>query len=225
MALVSLVDATTPAPSARHDPSERRLTDFGHEAGMADWAPDGRRLAFVSQKPDSPGVLTTWILGFDADRGTLTSARPLTLPDGVSGTETIAWSPDGTSLAIEASTDPERPGARTLWIVPVDGGQARRVLDYQSVTFGGVDWSPDGRALIYGALVGERMQVFAADVRTGEARQLTSDPAASLFLPQVSPDGRWIAATATRHVRRVVSVRLDGPRIALALGDDDRCRE
>lgn len=181
--------------------TERRLTDFGHEAGMADWAPDGRRLAFVSYEKAKPETLQTWIVTIDPDTGARLGATRLALPLGIRSTETIAWSPDGATLAIESKTeDAER---HALWLLTLASGQATRLTEHPTATFGGIDWTPDGKTVVYGALAAERMQVFALDIAGGAPRQLTSSEA-SVFLPQVSPDGRWIAATTMRHVRRIL---------------------
>lgn len=181
--------------------SERRLTDFGHESGMAAWAPDGRRLAFVSYDKHAPTTLQTWILTIDLETGALTDASRLALPPSISSTETIAWSPDGETLAIESKTT---PGTHALWLLSLQTGQARRLSEHSTATFGGVNWTPDGTTIVYGALAGDRMQLFSTPVGGGASRQLTRSEA-SVFLPQVSPDGRWIAATAMRHTRRVIS--------------------
>jgi Tol biopolymer transport system component len=86
-----------------------------------------------------------------------------------------------------------------------DGAAARKIVDYPMRTYGGVDWTPDGKTLIYSALSGTRMQLFAIPAAGGIPRRLTS-ATEHLLHPQVSPDGRWIAATRLTHrieVRRM----------------------
>jgi Tol biopolymer transport system component len=180
--------------------TERRLTEFGHEAGMADWAPDGRRLAFVSYPRPGPSSLRTYVVSIDPDSGRSTGTSMLPLPDGVISTETLAWSPDGRSLAIESKTTGPN---HALWLLDLASGTGRSLLQYPSPTFGGVDFTPDGRRLVFGALLDERMQVYVLDLESNSVRPLTR-AADGAFLPQVSPDGRWVAATSIRHVRQVM---------------------
>jgi Tol biopolymer transport system component len=179
--------------------TERRLTDFGHEAGMADWAPDGRRLAFVSHPAPGLSSLRTYIVSIDSDSGRSTGTSVLPLPDGVLSTETVAWSPDGQKLAVESKTAGPN---HALWLLDLARGTGRALLQYPSPTFGGVDFTPDGRSVVFGALVGDSMQVRAFDLESSAVRTLTR-AADGAFLPQVSPDGRWVAATSMRHQRQV----------------------
>jgi TolB protein len=96
---------------------------------------------------------------------------------------------------------------RALWIVAADGSSARKLVDYPLRTYGGVDWTSDGQTLIYTALTGNRMQLFAIPAAGGTPRRLTTDDAHVLH-PQVSPDGRLIAATRLVHRIEVRRTRL-----------------
>jgi len=187
-------------PAGGDAASERRLTDFGHEAGNGDWSPDGRAHAFSTYDDASPTAPQGWIVSVDPASGRSTGKTKLRLPRGASTVETLAWSPDGRTIAIESTAG---EGRHAIWLVPPRGGAGRRLIEYPVATFGGVDWTPDGKRLVYGALVDGRMQLHAIDVATGATRQLTRGDA-STFLPQVSPDGRVVAATAIVHVRRIL---------------------
>ena len=89
-----------------------------------------------------------------------------------------------------------------LWILDVDGGDARKLLDFEASTYGGVDWTPDGETLVYGASADGRMQLFSISRDGGRSHQLTTD-AANLIQPQISPDGRWIAATRVHRSKEL----------------------
>jgi Tol biopolymer transport system component len=102
-----------------------------------------------------------------------------------------AWSPDGKEIAIE---DDRSGNQRTLWVVRADGSQSERVLDYLGTTHDGLDWTRDGKAIIFAGLAGDRLQIFSERRSGGKPIQLTRD-SGNLMHPRVSPDGRWIACT------------------------------
>jgi len=185
-------------------PSEEiRLTDFGWEVGVADWSPDSRRLVFDSwERGGQQGVSKPWIVTIDPSTGKPVRVDRLPLPDPIKNASDESWSPKGDEIAFEERTD---GNGRILWIVSADGKRAEKLAEYTSSTYGGLDWTPDGKTIVYGALAGERMQIFAIPRSGGAPKQLTND-LANLMHPQASPDGRWIACTRmsqSKEIRRL----------------------
>lgn len=176
--------------------SEQRLTDWGWEVGMPDWAPDGRRLVFDSwDRGGPPGTAHPWIVTVDTTTGRLLERRRLKLPDAAGGTLFASWSPQGDRIALVTREAADR---QALWLVAPDGSGARRLISFANATYGGLDWTPDGSSVVYAALAGDRMQLFRLALAGGSPVQLTHDTA-NLLHPQVSPDGHWIAATRLEH--------------------------
>ncbi len=182
---------------------EIRLTDFGWEDGVADWSPDSRKLVFDSwERGGPPGVSKPWIVTIDPSTGKPVKVERLPLPDPIKNATWESWSPKGDEIAFEEDT---QGNGRILWVISIDRKRAEKLAEYTSSTYGGLDWTPDGKTIVYGALAGERMQIFAVPRSGGTPRQLTHD-SANLMHPQVSPDGRWIACTRmaqTKEIRRL----------------------
>lgn len=176
--------------------TEIRLTDWGWEVGTADWSPDGRRLVFDSWDRAGPaGVARPWIVTVDTATGRSVDQRRLALPRDVGGTLLASWSPTGSEIALVARETGEE---QALWVVSADGRSPRKITTFRNTTYGGIDWSPDGQSLVYSAMASGRLQLFRIAPVGRSATQLTHDPA-DLLHPQVSPDGRWIAATRIVH--------------------------
>jgi dipeptidyl aminopeptidase/acylaminoacyl peptidase len=130
----------------------------GLQDGSPEWAPDGRRLAYLAKKGP---VAQLWVL--DPDAG---DARQLTsLPFGVSSP---SWSPDGLWIAFIGSVigHPEGVVADPR---PPDGGPDATPRAPIARVAQGLDYKFDGR----GYLDGRRSHLFIISVDGDESRQLT----------------------------------------------------
>jgi len=186
---------------------EIRLSDFGWEVGVADWSPDGTQLVFDSwERGGTTRASKPWIATIDPDTGKVMRMERLALPHAVQSVEWEAWSPMGHEIALTAYVDKDH---RALWVIRPDGSDATKLTEYSSSTYGGLDWTPDGKTIVYSALADGRMQLFALPRGGGAPRQLTRE-SATLLHPQVSPDGRWIACTRTIQSKTIWRVWLGG---------------
>ncbi len=141
----------------------------------AQWAPDGRRIAFLSQRG---GWNDLWLV--DADGGNLRQVTRLGADVG-----DIAWSPDGTRIACTVNHE----GSYDLALVDVESG-AVTPLRGGPGTHLAPQWTPDGRALIF-AWENPRTptDLYRLEVESGALTQLTfSMPPALAALPLVMPE-------------------------------------
>jgi len=137
------------------------------------WSPDGRWLAFLSDRGDDDAQTQVWAM--PAGGG---EARVLTsLPGGV---EDFQWSPDSRRLALIAA-DSERPAG-----TPKPKNPPPIVTDR-------FHFKQD----IDGYLGARRSHLYLHDVATGQTTQLTSGPHDEAS-PSWSPDGRQIVYVTRR---------------------------
>jgi Tol biopolymer transport system component len=99
-----------------------------------------------------------------------------------------AFSRDGTQLAFSEFGNPQV----AIYTAPTEGGEVRKVC----VNCGRVlDWSPDGRRLLYEA--GANVAFLAeVEVATGKITHAVTHPENSVRSGRYSPDGKWVIFNA-----------------------------
>ena len=154
------------------------------------WAPDGKRVAFVAQwEVPRPGaedgevdtitkVVTTGLSG----------GRLRVLGDGNSPT----WSPDGKRLAFTQQVSGE--GTRIVTI-GADGARRRVLVPAEGTYRANLDYSDDGRRLLY--LSNSRIRML--DLRTGRTTRVPERVASRVIDATWRPDGR---VAYLRHERK-----------------------
>jgi hypothetical protein len=146
------------------------------------FAPDGRHLALVREA--SPEESDIWVL--EMDRRILTR-----FTQGPGNHDNVRWSPDGSWIAYSTDAD----GPWNIYRKPFPGPGAPEPVVTGPVPFKNVlDWSPDGKFLLYSALgVGTNMDLwFAPADGSGEPRPYKAE-AFQEDNGRFSPDGRWVA--------------------------------
>jgi Tol biopolymer transport system component len=147
---------------------------------MPTWAPDGSHLAFVSKQPGQPETLAT---------KSLNGAETRTLLAGDAVYPFLgkpAWSPDGKWIAVSRS----RGGSnREIWMVPVDGGNAKPFTQEADGVFSDMPaFSADSSGMVYRSNRGGAGNLWYQELKGGSARQLTTGPGPD-SLPSVARNG------------------------------------
>jgi dipeptidyl aminopeptidase/acylaminoacyl peptidase len=142
--------------------------------GSPRWSPDGKWLAFTSERGEEKSQLAVMPAG--GGESHLITKLPL-------GAGVPTWSPDGTRLAFSAKTgaapDPDPKKAKPY----------RRIDSMK--------YRINGQGFIYD----QRRHIFVVDITGGEPKQIT-DGDWDDTQPAWSPDGKQIAFVSARHDER-----------------------
>jgi serine/threonine protein kinase/Tol biopolymer transport system component len=168
---------------------ERKLMDLKGEPFVPDvglyvglsWSPDGEWLAFSDKAETGEAAAIVRISLATMERQVLTSP-----PEEAFGDLRPRFSPDGRHLAFfripHLITD-----FWDLWVQPLDGGEARRLTFAEHDNCGGLDWSADGREILFAC---DRDGVSRLSLAGGTPRPV----------PSLSRHGWWFTVQGTRMV-------------------------
>lgn len=135
---IFMVDADGGAP--------RQLTFGAYFDGPPEWTSDGRSIIFSAlRNPDwELAGRESEIYRLDVASGALTALTNRKGPDG--GPEV---SPDGRSIAFIGFDDTPKAFEQShIYVMPVNGGSARRIAPGLDRDINQIEWSPDGRSVI-----------------------------------------------------------------------------
>jgi dipeptidyl aminopeptidase/acylaminoacyl peptidase len=195
------------------------------------WSPDGKWIAYAGKSGEKDALMVVAGDGSGTPRAlaeTQGTNSPLTFEG-----RAIAWSPDSKQIAfVSATPGPEtelatgdpvvitrylyKPDAaegntrfndnrrRHIFVVDAAGGGTPRALTTGTNEEHSIDWSPDGREILF---VSNREpdpdlfynpDLFALSVSDGKVRRLTATESAE-YQPRWSPDGKSVAFMATHR--------------------------
>lgn len=159
------------------------------------WAPDGRRIAYVSLENRRAAI---YVQDLGSGRRNLVASYP-----GINGSP--AFSPDGSRLAMTLSKD----GNPNIYVLNLLTRQLTQLTDHFAIDTE-PSWSPDGRSIIFTSGRGGSPQIYRMSASGGPAERVSFEGDYNARA-SYSPDGRSI-----------VMVRRVGGRFRIAVQDLDR---
>ena len=180
------------APSGADDLRVMTIADDGAKNEHVQPSPDGRHIAFDSDR--------------DGERGVYIANRDGTNVQRVSGPGYAAvptWSPDSTQLAFVRNESKNRQ-VWNLWLLTIASGQSRRLTAFSSGETWSASWFPDGRRIAYS----HDDQVVVRDLVSGAVAEYPSPVARErVRAPAVSPDGRYVIFQVARSGAWLLDLR------------------
>ena len=214
---------------ARGGPANR-ITRHPGGAVAAAWSPLADRLAFVGATPSAESM-GTWVVGVASAGGAVRHSTPgraiswsprgdewahsisksnqttwhevhiLDIASGrfrvlaptmeLGGGGRVAWSPSGESIAVHS------------YIVEADTGAFHKWIE--SVVPASLDWSQDGRRIVFQYGVGLNVDIYVANVDGTNVHKIVEHPAIDAY-PSWSPDSAEIAFMSNRDGNREIYV-------------------
>lgn len=163
----------------------RQLADRPEGGQTPRWSRDGTRIAFslggaVAVMPAEGGDIEVLV---EAETGE--EAAPCKTGAFIGG-----WSPDDSVITYYSATATSAEGQ--VCTVPAGGGEPTVLIAAPGEIAAEPVFSPDGKQIVYRAIVDGRHDIWTLDVGSGEKTNVTNDPDIDIE-PDWSPDGQWIA--------------------------------
>ena len=196
-----------------------QLTQGNKSSRAPAWSPDGEWIAFISLRTDSANVWRIRLAGGEAEQVTDVKSGVAAFRWAPDGNQMAFTMPDPPTEEEERRKE-EKDDAFVvgenlkevhLYVIPIetDGAEreARRLTESGLSVFGlfsgtPFDWSPDGTLIAFAHAPTPKVDdwtdtdISVAEVASGAVRDLVKTNAAE-GQPRYSPDGRWIAFTAS----------------------------
>lgn len=185
-----------------------RITSGQGFDAMPSFSPDGRQVAFVS---DRSGASNLWVVNSDGSN-----------PRAITRTERFhyvspTWTSDGRAILVSRNNSFRNGGPYDFYLIHVLGGNTQRITSPPQG--GGGGGGPGGQAAnthfgarfadarhIWYSTSSANAQVFRLDLSTGKARRETNLRSGA-FKPIPSPDGKWLVYATRRNDETALRLR------------------
>lgn len=187
----------------------RQFTNSSKTEDTPRWSPDGKRLAFISNRDDVRQIYAISMNGGEAKR----------LLETKHEIDNFSWSPDGKQIAFFAP-EPKTPAEdqkekdkddarvvdrddhlRRLWLLDPDSGKVRQITSGRW-RIGEAEWLPNGTTMIGIATDHpesdvETNRIYSVNLADGKLTEVAA-PRGPFGRLRVSPDGKRVVYLASR---------------------------
>ena len=179
--------------------TQRNLTNHPNNDWHPSWSPDGKRIAFSSNREGHviDGITTLEIYVMDAN-----GDNPQNLTNNPSNDYSPSWSPDGKRIAFVSDRD--KKFIAEIYVMDADGGNPQNLTNNPNDDYS-PSWSPDSKRIVFvsyrvGHFIGDSgitLEIYVMDADGGNLQRLTENRKND-WHPSWSPDGKRIAFSSDR---------------------------
>ncbi len=177
----------------------RNLTNSPERDSSPSWSPDGKRIAFESDRDagrEDPHNYEIYVMDADGN-------NPQNLTNSPEEDRYPSWSPDGRRIVFSAVRDGHFKNnldiTSEIYVMDADGGNQQRLTENRNNDWNPV-WSPDGKRIAFDAdRKGDfvKFDIYVMDADGGNQQKLTNHRAWD-GSPTWSPDSKRIAFYSLR---------------------------
>ena len=168
----------------------QNLTNDPADDGFPSWSPDGKRIAFASDRDENWEIYVMEVNGGNQRR--LTNNRH--------DDDYPSWSPDGKHIVFSARRDGHFRNdllglTYEIYVMDADGGNQQRLTENRGNEWF-PSWSPDGKRIVF-TMSDNGTEIYVMDADGGNQQRLTNNQRNDRW-PSWSPDSKRIVFASDR---------------------------